>query len=292
MEAISEISLTIASLVESAPAKTLPGSVLAVLVKQAYPRFQPCEYGCIKLRDFIKRHVPRVIETGRSGADIVYGMRVQTSDSGPGPDAEQSRSPASHEGIGENLPTLETSIWKTFTSPSGIFRLFGNTQTGELAVVGPNTLAPGAPWVQVPSCSSVALLQMAKDFIDTVTDDLQKQVLSRVLNSPAWWRAFLPAAIQLGLGRAWSSFRRRRILSEFSSILTRLGVPYKLASQRPSAAVLPKTRFTPSFASPSNPSSEALIRRLALGAVQKMSVVELRALNLPLGYVLDQLVNG
>ena len=77
------------------------------------------------------------------------------------------------------LATTDESVWKTYASPSGTYRLFANTQTGLFRVLHSGERDLGAPSVHVPSYS--AHLQDAKDWVQSLADEAKKHMLQMTL---------------------------------------------------------------------------------------------------------------
>jgi hypothetical protein len=298
MESASTIAYRILQLLEKSETKSVAGSQLRTLLNFEFPGFKPEIYGCRNLRDFVIKNVSVVGEIGRTGADLVYGLRPQEQ-MNVGPAAKViaptpiEQAPAAIPATGTTSepqnPFIDPSVWKTFVSPRAPYKLFGNPQTGELWVVPPGETAPTTPWLRIPQCPESVHFQIAKDFISTLSEDSHRQSLGDELNKPRWWDSYFLKAQQLGLLTAWGVFRRHRLIREFESTLKNLGIPviqYREALPRRQLAARPfRAGVQPT---PIN-SETSRLRRLAVGAVQQMSITELRALMLPLGYVADQL---
>ena len=88
----------------------------------------------------------------------------------------------------------------------------------------------------------------------------------------------------VGLKMRWVDFRRRRIAEEFEKAIP--APPVEPTTSRGIATFTDHIAFpVPQQVATQN----SLLRRIVSDAVQKMTDAELRALNLPLGYVLDAL---
>ena len=287
MDDSSVVARHVLELLEGAEKKTLPGSQLAAVVKFRVPGFKPVEHGCANLREFITKHLPSsVTEVRRQGADIVYGVRP------PAQVEVAENSPAQEQSRAEVAPRarvfIDPAVWKTFSNPTTNYKLFGNPDTKEIRVTFPGEASPASPWVQIPSCTAESHLQIARDFVSSVAETSHQTLLSQLLDKPRWWVPFFGMAEQLGLAAPWTAFRSQRLLKQLESALDRLGIPLPehqgTLSRRERMAAHPSE-----VRSASGDRRDLLLRRLAVGVVQQMSTAELRALVLPLGYVVDEL---
>lgn len=295
MEAVGTIASRIVQLLEKSETKRLAGSQLRTLLNFEFPGFKPEIYGCANLRQFVTQHVPAVGELGRAGADLVYGMnppeQIVTL---PATNANASTSAIETQATPQApAPEVEVfldpSVWKTFASPSARYKLFGNSQTGDLQVVPPGGQIPTSPWIRIPPCSESTHLQIAKEFISTLSEESHRLSLGDELGKPRWWDAYFLRAQQLGLLDSWGVFRRHRLTREFESTLKSLGIPSVPYPETPPRS-RPATRLRGVGLRPIPAGSEiSKLRGLAVSAVQQMSIAELRALMLPLGYVADGL---
>ena len=287
-----EIASYISDTVKSSRGETISGAELATLVRFRFRDFSPPLYGCTNVREFIRKFVTGVVEVGLAGADIVYGLPQPTESQPqtPGlPVAPAHVPPLAAVARGHQL---DPSIWKTFTSPSGPFKLYANPQTGEVHVVPPGEARPGPPWIHIPPCSAEFLLQIAKDFIEAHTDAAQKVELARTLNEPSWWNAYYALLQQYGVMTRWNQFRRDRILGEFNASLERLGISSSGFASRAAALAVTPRRQTPVRTwepSQSPTRQDSSLRSLAVEVVRTMPTAELRALKISLGTIADAL---
>ena len=90
--------------------------------------------------------------------------------------------------------------------------------------------------------------------------------------------------ISLGLKSKWIEFRRRRIREEFQRLVGETGIslPVPEHTVSPVSALAEPDVRTRLDSIPS-------VRQIVSEVVQRMTEPELRALNLPLGYVIDSL---
>lgn len=275
----------IRSLIEGAPQKSLLGSDLALLLRQKHPTFRSTEHGCRNLREFIRHNVPSVYEAGRRGLDVTYAPSPVASAEPP-----TARTPSpTNEPQPAKEPTelqVDSEVWKTFVSPHSRYRLYVNRDSLSARVVDAHGVAPGPPWVAVPPCPVTKHLEIARQFIHTLQDASHRGKLEGVLANEVWWVPFFSLARALDLGKAWAAFRSKRLLVELQYTLdglgvvvppgSRLGLENRPAALQPAAATRRRR-------------ADGLLRRLAQGAISRMSEDELRALRIPLGDIVDQL---
>lgn len=268
------------------------GNQLSALIKAFLPDFTAEQFGCRNLRDFIKKFAAtEIMEIGRAGMDIIYGLRAvgqqqplfEVAELLPETAKTGDRAP-----LGQLLN--DPRIWKTFASPDAPYRLFLAPSTGNVTVLRPG-FTPDPSWVEVPHISADALLQIAKDFVSELPD-VQQQPLAATLAQQRWWVSFYDVACTLGLKMRWIYFRRRRIAEQFERSLPTLPPPAPTQPQSSDVKKIPSSLPPASVTRTgvvSNAPQSSLLRRIAADAVQRMTDSELRALNLPLGYVVDAL---
>ena len=285
---VQDVAEKIATLIEQSPTKTLLGSSLTPLLRLSFPGFKPLDYGSANLRHFVRANVPTVREVRLQGVDIVYGLQSTPNATGvPHSVEEENSSPKSKP----RWPFIESRVWRTFTSPSERYQLFGNQLSGELRVVEQGKLRLDPPWTRIPSCSLDEHLGIAKDFISILQDDEHKNSLLSTLNKPGWWNIFLFTAQRLGLARRWNEHRKRRLHEQFLNTIQNKGIP--LLKQRGRSAVSSPADNTSSTVSRANSAhiygAGESLRRIVIGAINRMSLSELRSLNIPLGHIIDEL---
>lgn len=286
-----EVSSNISSLVESSRDQKITGAQLSALIRHKFPDFSPGRHGCRNPRDFIRRFAPAITEVGRSGADIIYGVRRPT-DTPKSSYADTPPPPTAPPGAtGPRLDAyISSTVWKTFVTPFSPFKLYANTETGALEVIPPGGEPLQAPWVQIPPCPAEIHRQIARDFIASLPDEPSRKALESTLGQPGlWWNSYYSVTQQLGLEWRWRQHRRRRIVHELESSLKEHGVP--LAGMLAASS----TRRTTPQQLPARPprtedlSEESRLRSLAIGVVRNMQISELRELKVPLGHVADAL---
>lgn len=253
--------------------KPLTGNQLSTVLKMMYPNFSAEAYGCRTLREFISRNAPEIAEFGRSGMDVSYSLRsTQTKlDFGTPP------------AVGSPLDQLmkDPRAWKTFTSPDSAYRLY-ITEQGLLRSMHVQS-RPLPEWREIPRISAETLLQIGRDFTADL-EDPQKNLLVPLFEQPKWWIPFFDRLQLLGLKSKWIEFRTRRIRDEFQRRIANLG-PGPISS----VVELSGATVAASVGVPEVTTQPDSIRKIAANVVQRMTESELRALNLPLGYVVDAL---
>ena len=280
------IGADISRLVQNSPNNKLPGSALAVLLKRGYPDFRPEDFGSRNLREFIRKYAKEVFEDGKNGGDIRYAVTLLPSMGEASSRQQEFRAISSIPAIPRRL-TVDTPVWKTFASPTAPYRIYANRETGEFRVLHAQQPAPEGAWVQVLSCPPETHIQIAKEFIDGLSDDSAKNQLTKILGLDSWWNHFFFSARNFGVERQWSAFRRRRLHAELERGLRSLGIPLPFSSQQPA--------YVPSIADSMQPQPiaeqqiDSKVRRIAAAVIRRLSDSELREVWLPLGHVLDEL---
>ena len=278
------IGADIARLIQNSPSRNLPGSALAVLLKQGYPDFRAESFGCRNLREFIRKYAKDVIEAGRNGADIRYGVSPKP---GAGEGGIQRRDFAAESTLASPVRKIpvETAVWKTFVSPSAPYRIFANRETGAFQVLQFGEPAPDSPWVQIPSCPPETHVQIAKEFIDGIEEAAAKDQLTKILGLDSWWNHFYFSARNFGVERQWSAFRRRRLREELDQVLKRLEVSPSLTHKPQAGSEVP----APHVSTEGIGEQESALRRVAMAVIRRLPDSDLREVWLPLGQVLDEI---
>ena len=284
----------------------LSGAGLSALVKASFPLFSLQELGYLNLRDFIRRTVPEITEVGRAGTDIVYALRTRRRFETP---TREPLSPAQTlpsevpAALSTTEPPMDSTtiveasaaqrsalsqllanpkIWRTFSSPDGPFQLYIIPNSGLVRVLPPQA-QPDPSWYKINPISAETLLQIAKDFIDQLPEP-QREPLQSTLSQPKWWFPYFEVLRTFGLTFKWRHYKRRRVAEEFER-----SIP-KLQLRRPApepAPMEPKPALAETTAEPRP--AESVLKRVAVEVIGRMTESELRALNLPLGYVVDSL---
>lgn len=256
METSSVVAETLLSLIREAPTQKLPGVQLATLIRHKFAGFNPADYACRNLRHFISQHARQIQEVGRSGADVVYGVRADQ------PPAATPQEPS----VGPVLPRsdryLAPYIWKAFTNPRSAYRVHANTQTGELRSA-PTSYGPLPPWVVVPPAAEEVHVQIARGFVERLNDPQQRAALGDLLSQPTWWTNFSGTAMAFGLGIEWRAFRRSRLIGEFERALAGARVPEWSGARQSEVAPLAEQplRLT---AAVSSPKGDEQLRRVII----------------------------
>jgi hypothetical protein len=295
MRSAEPIASAISTYVQRLPSKNVSGTQLAQFLKFSFPDFSPFVFGVPKLREFVARYVPDIVVVGRSGGDLLYGVKPANE---PGrlteisvPDAPVSpvSRPEPHSRLERPSPTLQ--LWKSFSSPNSLWHIYANAETGDVQVIAPGNPGLTAPWVVIPPLPPERHLQVARGFVETLKDEKQRDALQSVFNRPRWWDQIYTVSLQFGLLRNWQFYRRREIQKAFSEALRSANIPVRASPTTYSTPLQPVTEPTvPREAEQAKPSSkDDRLRRAVLSAVQAMSIAELRNLLIPVGYLADEL---
>jgi hypothetical protein len=293
MDSPETIASRISEYIQTLPSKKISGTELAQFLKFAFPGFSPLAFGVPRLRVFLERYVPGIALVGRSGGDLLYGVKppqepeqqtetnvvnAPAAASGPSPHSAMSTSNLNHQ------------LWKSFSSPNSLWHIYANTETGDIQVIAPGGLRLAAPWVTIPPCPPEVHLQVAKGFIATLSDEKQRDTLQGLIVQPRWWDRIYSVALQLGLLRNWQFYRRREILKAFSEALKSASIPIK---QNPSIHSTPlqpiSEQILPRETEQANPLIYYPLRIAVISPMQRMSICELRTLSRLVGYLADEL---
>jgi hypothetical protein len=277
---VTVVAADIARLVQNSPNQKLLGSSLAVLLKRGYPDFRPEDFGCRNLREFIRRYAKEIFEEGKKGTDVLYSAALLPA-IGDASNRQQEFTKIASVPQFTRRQNIDTAVWKTFVSPGAPYRIYANSDTGELRVVPTHHTAPVGMWIIVPSCPPETHVEIAKEFVEGLADEAIKTQLTKILGLSTWWEHFFFSARNFGVERQWSAFRRRRLHSEFEKELKRLNIPLSAPPPVPSA-VADKTESA--IAS----EDDSRIRTIATAIIRRLPVSDLREVWLPLGYVLDE----
>ncbi len=287
MQEVDAISEQVSILVYNSPHHSIMGSALAPLVKRAFPGFDPVQFGCLNLRDFLRRYVKDVFESGRSGSDVLYSvLRLPTV--GETSAREQEFEAITRMPVPRTSSAIDRPVWKTFVSPAGKFRAYGNRETGDLMITLGSEAAPESPWVQIPPCSPAVHLQIAKDFVAGLGEGSTKVELGKILCLNSWWEPFFVTTRSLGIQKPWASFRRRNLHVEFRKSLQGLGIPFATNPARSAPPPLTTDALT-NVTSPAGTGDEAFARQIAIEIIQRLPLSDLREVWLPLGSFVDEL---
>jgi hypothetical protein len=275
----SEIVAALLGALKDAAPRPLSGSTLAVVLKARFADFEPAQFGSRNLRDFVRKYAAgEISEAGRAGMDVVYALPGECAPiAASGPPGERGGDAVPAGGRPGPLAQLinEPRVWKTFVSPSSPFRLFFAPEAGRIRLAYKGD-EPRPGWREIPRIAESVLSTFARDFLATLPTNLQEQI-APTLSAPRWWIPFFEAIRAFGLERAWLEYRRGRITREFERVLA----AHNIAPVEPGAA--------PAGTAIRAADALSASKRVALAVVQRMTDAEVRALSLPLGYVMDAL---
>jgi hypothetical protein len=131
MDQITNIVDKIVELIEKSESNQLLGVRLGAALKASFPTFSPAHYQCKNLRQFVKKHVPRVIEKGHSGVDVLYTVSESTE---PSPAVEPTLNAEDSSPI-ISLP-VDVVPWRAYSNPSYPLTVVANPGTGEVKAIG------------------------------------------------------------------------------------------------------------------------------------------------------------
>lgn len=269
-----QIASEIIRILEASPSRQLVGSKLSAALKALFPGFNPTSFGATNLRDFIAQHVTSVFQVGTSGLDPIYGLEP--------PPAAQLYQSSSKQALSPQR-SLELSAWKTFVTPRGGYRLFANPQTRQLRVIDFRSAPPDDPWQQIPAASPQKHREIGREFVESLQDGDEKRELAKYLDSEFWWVPFFELTRRYGLEKRWREFRHQRLRVEYENALQAAGWG-KVGPEVSSGST------SQSLSSEKVPHEEDdFVRKIAMLAVQRASLSDLREMRLPLGLVLDAL---
>jgi hypothetical protein len=286
------VSASIVQLVTECPQQSISGSKLFSLLRARHPEFNIPSSGCRNLRSFIRSFVPQITESQqRAGMDVIYVLKsanpAETKEQGP------HIEPSLTNPRLENLLLNNPRAWKTFASPLSTSRIFVKSDGSDVVVSSGHFVHIGGDWLQINPISADLLLQIAKDFIESVPE-LFRHSLTESIEQPKWWIPFFDLVGSLGFKSRWILFRRRRILDEFvKAVKDRTTSKEARGDDLCSGSRLQSQNIAALF--PSEPaqsaqgSSDQKLRDLVVYAVQHMTASELRRLVIPLGYIADAL---
>ena len=298
MTDVADIGILLREAIAKNPTRSLTGHQLKMFVTAQHPDFNAGMYSCKNLREFIKRFVPDLLELGNAGMDVRYGLErpalppaSSVSETVPVTaigvnstvdDAQASAKAATHPSAPLHILLSNPRVWKTFASPTSPYRILLHDSTGQMRVLGTFDQAPGPDWKVVSPISGETLLAIAKEFVAGLPPD-QQEPLTATLDAPKWWLPFFEVLQTIGLKTRWIMFRRRRIAEEFERAVSHTPVAGKTDGVTPALGP---------YGEPQQPEPPLLSvpKRVTLSAVQKMTDAELRLLHLPLGYILDALI--
>jgi len=296
MHSVETIASRVTEYIQAQPTKTVPGTQIAQFLRFVFPGFSPFSYGTPKLHQFLYRFVRDVMPVGKSGGDVVYGIRASQLEL----NIEKSVAipPAAREA---SFPTdaqttlgMNRQVWKSFSSPNSFWVIFANTETGQIEVIPPGGSKLALPWVVIPPAPADKHRQIAERFVASLSDEKHREGLNAILSQPRWWDQMYGATLQMGILRDWQVFRRREILKLFSEALAEAKIPAK--PRLPIYSNPPLTLQSQISAAgaeqPKPVGEEELLRRAVISVVQKMSISELRNLAIPVGNLMDELRRG
>lgn len=280
------------------PEAGIIGAVLGGLVNHSVG-FKAQDFGFKNLKAFIEEHVSEIRIIGQTGSDYIYGLREWPDLPTSGSDHARQRWPS--------MPSFRPDLWRIWASPMSPYRIAVDRESLTARGVHPDApLASTEFWIEPASrdthhATAKAFLALADPQLPSDLQDRLRPLLDT--DNPSWWiewSSLLQKHSQDTL-RRWLNFRRKRLTE---ALLHRLktsgladdgaqGVTQSICnptpggpwSVRPTREGIVRPRSAPAI------SDSAPIVELVRAVVTQMRDEELRALNLPLGLVLDAVLS-
>lgn len=292
---LQSVATALTAAAERAPDRKLTGSQAANVVRQQDPYFSPSRYGCGSLRQLITRHVPQLTEVGASGLDPVYGLVGHPPQSVPSAQVESAL--ATFGGGTINL-------WRVWVSPRSPAALAVSKMTGHVRAV-PVDSGPSATEAVVQPASQQAHRDIARSFLEKTVIDLDlRETLNALYRDPHpnWWQRWMMALKTKAPKQhdEWQAYRHHQLEDLLRHALEDAGLTSRPIERAMSVAIVARAKLTgisspsiddavaalPAPRRQSEPGHETMVG-LVQAVVARMNEHELRALNLPVGLVLD-----
>ena len=282
MDQLNKVTERIFEIVDQADDKTVLGVRLGAALKKTFPSFAPGAYQCKNLRQFISKNVPKVVEKIYTGVDVTYTLASATPNTSGEPVQSAALAPPDPAPF-ISLPVNPTS-WKAYSNPSFRFAIMANPETGEVRSIAENEQPPH-PWVLIPKLAPEIHLQIAHDFVATLTDTSKATTLKALLADHQWYVSFFATAKRLGLSQQWGLFKREHMIRQFTAALHSHGISAAHSAPRRDLSTPPTPRKA--FREPVTPSDEQRIRDLISRLAHTLPIDELRLIRMPIGFVID-----
>lgn len=285
MNVADSIALFLTDFIEKSSSKVATGTQIASILKISHPGLRFADFGCVNLRGFLRAHAPRIQEVSRSGADFVYGLIPK----GGVPDQSSQTLPKPPNPLPQKR--FDDIVWRTLSNPRSPNQVHANRVTGELRVSPLRGDEVIEPWVLIPSVTLEFHREIATEFTNALKSEGQRSALHSAMTKPRWWVDFYGGIKQAGKLREWNIFRSRQITQNIEETLKSKGIPshWSPKQQVNQLVTAPQIIQAPRSTPQSNDAELVTLRRIAQKAIQRMSLSELRALNVPLGYAIDDL---
>lgn len=270
----------------NSPTPEVLGTSLAAIVKARFPTVNlKSKYG--GLGGFVKDYCSRDIDFhGRRGLDLVYVHASRLSEIPA--DTHVATAP-------------KDTPWIAFSNPSSSNRLFMKQDASAMLVVRPENPTPDG-YVEVPKVTEQEYREIAKEFIADLSLPEQTEY-GDIVAKPGFWFPFVNLVKERQGQQGNDNLVKLRLtrLNELLEKRLRSLAPLSSAElQRACRLVKAKSQQTHPMTRPDllsrkkNHDEErlplldgAFTRRLALSAIELMSVDELRQIRLPLGVMAD-----
>lgn len=262
-----------ALIVESVREGATQGSRLAQRVRNRYPDWTPEQADARNLRDFVERFVDGVSVVGRSGMDVIYGLSSEASGA-PMHGSSRSSGP-------------DVNLWRVWVSPNSPYALEINKVAGSVGHV-PRPALSGEDVARLEPAPRERHEEIAREFALRVETE-RGTPLPKVGGAEGWWYDWQRSLNTLGLESEWQQHRSSALEAQLRASLEELGLSEEARQQALTTIVRDRTarRRTTNSGHPPIEDARSELEAIALAAIPRMDVSDLRALKIPLGVVLD-----
>jgi hypothetical protein len=267
----------------------LYGAEAGELLRQLVPDFDPQNFGTSSVREFIEKHVPDLQIIGRSGSDVVYGLRDWPALPLQGRARQQ----------GEDETAL---AWRVWVSPSSQFSVAVAIDGSRVRSIRRGDKREDE--VEIEPAQSEVHRKIAQEFLlaeretlGSISSDLEKIIKDP---SPSWWTKWTQAirAVSPDLNRRWFEYRRNALERVLAERLKQFGFDDDAANRALSSISVAREVWhrdrtphgfpvaTTSQPLPPRLDAVSLIRDLTSTMAQR----DLRNMSLLLGLMLDAII--
>lgn len=257
---------------------TVTGSALAAKLKEAGIVLSFGELGFRNLREFVLSEVPESQIVGRSGMDLVYGMR----------------------GTPYNTNAVETDrsdFWRIWVSPNSPIALLIAIASGAVSAINRRQSVP-VGFIKLEPPDALTHRSIARCFSATLSEPEAAPLLEICREESREWRYRWNEALRkTPLFPRWMEFRREEFQKRLEESLQQAGLERSsidfavgevLRSHERARSDVPVERdHENNRRSVKLKIDDMLLRQVVLEIIDRMGVDELRSLRLPVGAVID-----
>lgn len=266
---------------KESPTGTILGTDLKLFLDKIEAGFDHKAQGFRRLSDYVQAKLPAIVQVGRSGGDLVYGLK-------------------------EN-PTLlfdlddTTSLWATWLSSDSPLKILIDIGKRELRSIPKRQRATGDQELILESPDSDFHTQVVAKFVDS-QESPQKEALRAYLDEHGddWWKGWNTRLREESIDFPnWLEFRTQKFsaelykrIEELSSLQSKTvhSIVEKINASKGRVGRRLKKQNEVSQQRPPNEINVDLLRDIAAQAVRSMELQELRRMPVPLGVVVDALL--